>query len=117
MKDQSIPIINHYIALVKLGVVDESFSFIEKITQDLINGLDLNVVKKISHVFHPKGTTLAFILSESHLLIHTWPESGLVHIDLVTCSHPSEKEFENSLKVAFSEQKVKSIEIKSVNFD
>jgi len=50
MKDQSIPIINHYIALVKLGVVDESFSFIEKIAQDLINGLDLNVVKKISHV-------------------------------------------------------------------
>lgn len=117
MTDQSIPIINHYIALIKLEFADESSGFIEEIAQDLINDLDLNVVKKITHAFHPRGTTFAFILSESHLLIHTWPESGVIHIDLVTCSYRSKKEFENSLKAAFSEQKVKSIEIKSVNFD
>lgn len=117
MTSQSIPIINHYIALVKLEIADEPSGFIEEIAQDLINDLDLNVVKKITYTFHPKGTTFAFILSESHLLIHTWPESGLIHVDLVTCSYRSEKEFESSLKAVFSEQKVNSIEIKSVNFD
>ncbi len=117
MKDQSIPIINHYVALIKLEYADESPGFIEKIAQDLIADLDLKVVKRISHTFHPKGMTLAYILSESHLLIHTWPESGLIHIDLVTCSYRSEKELESSLKAIFSEKKIKSIEIKSVNFD
>jgi S-adenosylmethionine decarboxylase len=117
MTNQSIPTINHYIALVKLENADELSGFIEEVAQDLINDLNLNIVKKITHTFHPKGTTLAFILSESHLLIHTWPELGMVHLDLVTCSHCSKKEFENSLKATFFEQQIKSIEIKSVNFD
>ena len=117
MTDQSIPIINHYVALIKLEFADESSVFIEKIAQDLIKDLNLNVVEKITHTFHPKGMTFAFILSESHLLIHTWPELDVIHIDLVTSSYRSRKEFENSLKVLFSEQKVKSIKIKSVNFD
>ncbi len=117
MKDQSIPIINHYIALIKLEYANESSGFIEEIAQDLIADLDLRVVKRISHTFHPKGMTLAYILSESHLLIHTWPESGLIHIDLVTCSYLSKKKFESSLKAIFSEKKIKSIEVKSINFD
>lgn len=117
MTDQSIPITNHFIALVKLEITDELSSFIEEIAQDLISDLDLNVVKKIMHTFHPGGMTLAFILSESHLLIHTWPELGMIHIDLVTCSYRSRKKFENSLRAAFSEQKVKSIEVKSVKID
>lgn len=117
MTDQSIPTINQYVALIKLELVDESLNFIEELAGDLIADLDLKVVKKITHAFRPTGTTLAYILSESHLLIHTWPELGVIHIDLVTCSYRSEKEFESSLKAAFSEQKVKSIEIKIVNFD
>jgi len=117
MKYQIKPIINHFVALIKLEFVDESLGFIEKIAQELITALKLKVVKRIPHTFHPKGITLAFILSESHLLIHTWPELGLVHIDLVTCSYRSRKEFESSLKAVFSKQKVNSVEIKSVNFD
>ena len=117
MTNQSIPITNHYVALVRLKLADESLGFIESLAQDLVADLDLKIVKKISHTFHPKGITLALILSESHLLVHTWPELGLIHIDLVTCSYRDKKEFENSLKGVFSEQKVKSIEIKSVNYD
>lgn len=117
MKDQSIPLINHYVALIKLEFTDEFLNFIEELAQDLITDLDLRVVKRISHAFHPRGTTLAYILSESHLLIHTWPEAGLVHVDLVTCSYRSEKEFESSLRAVFSGQKVKSIKTESVKFD
>ena len=36
MTDQSIPIINHYIALIKFKFNDASSNFIEKIAQDLI---------------------------------------------------------------------------------
>jgi len=117
MTNQSIPTINQYSALVSINLSDTLLSSIEEIAEDLIADLNLNVVKKMTHAFHPAGTTLAYILSESHLLIHTWPELGMIHIDLVTCSYRSEREFENSLKAAFSEQNIKSIEIKSVNFD
>ena len=117
MPDQSIPIINHYIALIKLETADKLSYFIPEIARDLINHLGLNVVKKITHTFDPRGTTLAFILSESHLLIHTWPELNMIHVDLVTCSYLSRKRFQSCLKAAFSEQKIKSVEIKSVSLD
>ena len=117
MTKQSIPTINQYIALIRLKLINDSLDSIEEIAQELIANLDLKVVKKTTHTYYPSGITLAYILSESHLLIHTWPEFGIVHIDLVTCSYRSEKEVESSLKALFSEQKVKTIEIKSINFD
>ena len=117
MTNPSTPIANHHTALIRLELNDESLGFIENIAQDLIADLDLTIVKKISHVFHPRGITLAFILSESHLLVHTWPELGVIHIDLVTCSYRDKKRFESSLKAAFSEQNVQSIKITSLNID
>ena len=39
-----------------------------------------------SHVIFPNGAiTLVFILAESHLSIHTWPEENLIAIDLFSC--------------------------------
>jgi len=117
MTNLSIPTINHYVALIKLRSLNDSPAFIEEAAQKIINGLDLKVVKKISHLFHPKGVTLAYILSESHLLIHTWPESNTVHIDLVTCSYRGIKEFEDSINSAFPKEEIDSINIQSVDFD
>lgn len=117
MTSQSTPIINHYIAIVSLKELDESLSYIEEVAEEVINDLDLKVVKKLSHVFSPKGITLVYILSESHLIIHTWPESNMVHIDLFTCSYRSLKEFKSSINSAFSKENIDSVKIKSVDFD
>lgn len=39
-----------------------------------------------SDVVFPNGAiTLVLILAESHLSVHTWPEEGLVAIDLFSC--------------------------------
>lgn len=117
MTDLSTPTINHYVALIRLKSLDESPSFIEGIAQEILNDMDLKVVKKVSHLFYPKGITLAYILSESHLLIHTWPESATVHIDFVTCSYRGMNEFENSINSAFSKENIDSFSVKSVAFD
>lgn len=117
MTGQSIPTVNHYVALIKLKSLNDSLAFIEEVAQEIINDLDLKVVKKISHLFHPRGVTLAYILSESHLLIHTWPESNIVHIDLVTCSYRGIKEFENSINSAFPKEDIDSIDIMPVDFN
>jgi S-adenosylmethionine decarboxylase proenzyme len=43
-------------------------------------------VLDVSHVVFPNGAlTLVLILAESHLSVHTWPEEGLVAIDLFSC--------------------------------
>jgi S-adenosylmethionine decarboxylase len=36
-------------------------------------------------VFPNAAVTLVLVLAESHLSIHTWPEEGLISIDLFTC--------------------------------
>jgi S-adenosylmethionine decarboxylase len=36
-------------------------------------------------VFPNAAVTLVLVLAESHLSIHTWPEEGLIAIDLFTC--------------------------------
>src|SRR3990167_3714614 len=117
MTGLSSPTIHHYVALVKLKSLDNSPAFIRKAAQKIIKSLALTVVKKTSHLFYPQGVTLAYILSESHLLIHTWPEFNTIHIDLVICSYRGIDEFESSVKSAFSKKNVESISIQSVDFD
>jgi len=40
--------------------------------------------------FEPHGVTGAVILAESHLAIHTWPESGFVTIDVYVCNYTTD---------------------------
>ncbi|MEM1515253.1 MAG: adenosylmethionine decarboxylase [Candidatus Bathyarchaeia archaeon] len=46
----------------------------------------LHTVSSIFHQFEPYGVSAAYILCESHLSIHTWPECGYVALDIFTCS-------------------------------
>lgn len=45
----------------------------------------MTVVGQVFHQFAPTGVTGAVILSESHLTVHTWPESRFVAIDVYVC--------------------------------
>ena len=44
------------------------------------------VVQTSSHAFPGAGLTSVLILRESHAVIHTWPETGTVNIDIFSCS-------------------------------
>lgn len=44
--------------------------------------LDLRV-----YPFTPQGVTGVAILSESHMMIHTWPEHGYAAVDVFTCGY------------------------------
>lgn len=117
MTSQSTLLIKQYVALIKLESFDRSLKFVEELSEKIISDLDLKVVKKISHIFSPTGITLGYILSQSHLLIHTYPESGIMHIDLVVCNNRSKKEFKNSLKAALSNYIVGFIQVRAVDLD
>ena len=43
------------------------------------------VLHLISNKFEPQGVTAIALLAESHISIHTWPESNYSAIDIFTC--------------------------------
>jgi S-adenosylmethionine decarboxylase len=44
------------------------------------------VVQTLSHAYPGVGLTSVLILRESHAVLHTWPETGTVNIDIFSCS-------------------------------
>ena len=66
--------------------------FMDKVVEEL----NLNVVGECSYQFKkdnvPYGATMIYLLSESHLSIHTFVDEGKVTIDLFTCSLGVENE-------------------------
>ncbi len=43
------------------------------------------VLNLISNKFEPQGVTAIALLAESHMSIHTWPESNYSAVDIFTC--------------------------------
>ncbi len=43
------------------------------------------VVTRAFHRFQPQGVSGVVVIEESHLSIHTWPESGYAAMDFYTC--------------------------------
>ena len=46
----------------------------------------LTIVGDSFFQFEPQGVTGTVLLAESHLAIHTWPESGFVSVDVYVCN-------------------------------
>ena len=44
------------------------------------------ILKIDYHEFTPQGVTGFALLAESHISIHTWPETGVAKCDIFTCS-------------------------------
>jgi S-adenosylmethionine decarboxylase proenzyme len=44
------------------------------------------IVKEVCHAYPGAGLTCVLVLKESHAVLHTWPETGTVNIDIFSCS-------------------------------
>jgi S-adenosylmethionine decarboxylase len=44
------------------------------------------IVQEVSHAYPGAGLTCVLVLRESHAVLHTWPETGTVNIDIFSCS-------------------------------
>jgi len=61
----------------------------EGVTAAFVHALEsagATVVQALSHNFPGAGLTCVLILAESHAILHTWPETGTVNIDIFSCS-------------------------------
>ena len=76
----------------KLKTVEMIRPFMDRVVEEL----NLNVVGECSHQFEkndlPHGATMIYLLSESHLSVHTFVDEGKITLDLFTCSLGVENE-------------------------
>jgi S-adenosylmethionine decarboxylase len=81
---------------------------IRRLCDEIIRDLDLHVLgQPVWHKFPPpSGVTGLFLLTESHLACHTYPESGLATFNLYCCKPRREWPWEERLKETLGAQRV-----------
>ena len=107
---KSTPLINHFSALIEV----ENFNNDSELSQALDNfakELNLNIVEKFNYLFKPVGKTIVYVLSESHLALHTWPEHKLIHLDLVSCCALEKNNVELAINKSFSAFNIKKLSL------
>ena len=58
---------------------------LKKMLKQICKKYDYSILGELNHVFTPQGCTILYLLSESHLSIHTFPEKKYLAFDLYTC--------------------------------
>jgi S-adenosylmethionine decarboxylase proenzyme len=51
-----------------------------------LRGAGATIVQEVSHVYPGDGLTCVLVLRESHAVLHTWPETGTINVDIFSCS-------------------------------
>lgn len=58
---------------------------LDKILKFICNYYEFEIIDKIQKEFTPQGITILYLLSESHLSIHSFPERNFLSFDIYTC--------------------------------
>ena len=82
------PTLVKHVVVECYGIVPEKVTHIalKAFAEKLCRCFNFHVVDNFDHQFSPYGSTIVYVLEESHLAIHSWPEFGYIHCDIVTCS-------------------------------
>ena len=67
-------------------LVLENIYGVKPLMEEIIQRCKLTVVSQCEYQFSPVGATMLYLLSESHLTIHTYPEKRACSINLYTCN-------------------------------
>jgi S-adenosylmethionine decarboxylase len=58
---------------------------VEQALRDIVEATKVTLLDLRVYPFSPIGVTGVAIVSESHIMIHTWPEHGYAAVDVFTC--------------------------------
>ena len=61
-------------------------NFIHQKLRIILSDSGFKILQSIEHYFDPYGYTALFLLGESHLAIHTFPEENKSYIELSSCN-------------------------------
>lgn len=63
---------------------------LRNLCRHVVDDAGLTIVGDSFFQFEPHGVTGTVLLAESHLAIHTWPESGFVTVDVYVCNYTTD---------------------------
>lgn len=66
--------------------------------EKLLQNSGFTILNFVESYFDPQGYTAVWILAESHLAIHTFPENSAIYIDISSCSEEKMNTFISYLK-------------------
>lgn len=75
----------HLIADFWYGKIIEDPKKIKQILIKAVKEANNIPLEVFVHKFQPQGITGIVLLAESHISLHTWPESNYIAIDIYTC--------------------------------
>ena len=82
------PTLGHHLLLdlydCDVGVLDD-VDAIREVMCDAADAMGAHILGKTFHRFQPQGVSGVLLLGESHLSVHTWPESAYAAADAYTC--------------------------------
>ena len=91
----------------------ESVDTAEQALREMVVALDVNLLDLRVYPFSPVGVTGIAIVSESHLVIHTWPEHGYAAVDIFTCG--AQREPQDAVSVLRRHFKPERIGVMEIN--
>jgi len=62
-----------------------STEIVERVLREVVDACSMTLLDMKVYPFTPVGVTGVAIVSESHIMIHTWPEYGYAAVDVFTC--------------------------------
>ncbi len=96
----------------------ESVDTAETALREMVDALDVNLLDLRVYPFSPVGVTGIAIVSESHLVIHTWPEYGYAAVDIFTCGAERDpQDAVNVLRRLFTPERIGVMEINRGQMD
>lgn len=54
--------------------------------EKLLDSSGFTVLDKVEHAFEPNGFTAVWILAESHLAVHSFPEENKTYVEISSCN-------------------------------
>jgi len=58
---------------------------VREMMQNAARAANATIIETAFHRFQPQGVSGVVVIQESHLSIHTWPETGYAAMDFYTC--------------------------------
>lgn len=69
---------------------------LNNLLKDICQKYDFQILNEVQHKFEPIGCSILFLLSESHISIHTFPERNHMSFDMYTCrQYNNDNDYDN----------------------
>jgi S-adenosylmethionine/arginine decarboxylase-like enzyme len=78
-------------------------AFMKHTLDKLLKLSEFTIIQFVEHEFKPFGFTCVWLLAESHMAVHTFPEENRSYIELTSCNGEKHRIFEMLLKEKFKE--------------